>query len=309
MELNNRYNILVTGAAGFIGSVLCKRLKELGYFVIANDIVPIEHKYYDRNHSPFTFESSALVFKDIDVVCHLAARSHLGPSVNFPYTYFLENSFRTFEFLNYIPNIIFSSTAAVYGNSPTICVEDQPLNPINPYGMSKLHAEHYIRAYAHEHNFNAMIFRYFNVAGAYGDVGQKRSEPHLMTSICRAIHENKPITINGTNYKTPDGTCVRDYIHVLDVVEAHIIAINNILDRHGFDEMVHTYNLGTNMGSSIIDIVKMFDTDYEIGAPRPGDPDYLVANGKKFAENFGFEYPNSSLENIIRTHREYFFNE
>lgn len=313
MDQQKSKTIYVTGAAGYIGSVVCKRLIEEGYKVFANDLLPIEHSYYTWKYTRKSFET----FFDgvppaIDAVVHLAAHSLLGPSVKHPFPYMENNAIKTFQMLKHLRRynipIIFSSTAAVYGNNPKDnlpFVETDIPNPCNPYGESKAAAETFIKA----SGLDYVIFRYFNVCGSYGDVGQKSDQPHIMTALCRHMNDpvNKKFTLNGNDFNTPDGTCIRDYVHVRDIAEAHI----QVLDKMLFTgkSIKEIYNLGRGVGYSNLEIIELFGIDIQditIGPSRPGDPGILFSNPDKFMDNFDYRFPHSSIENMIQSHKEYF---
>lgn len=307
-------NVLVTGSHGYIGSVLCKTLTEQGQKVFACDSKPIlggDFRYLHTVwHSSFDDDEviDGIVHNKIDVIFHLAASSLLGPSAKDPLTYYWNNTAKTINLINKLRNrewkghIIFSSTAATYGDQDKPVVEWSTLNPCNHYGHSKLMCEKALDI-AHMYGIKTTVFRYFNVAGAYGDIGQNTDEPHIITRICNAAAGKAPLTVYGNDYPTEDGTCIRDYVHVRDVCRAQIHAMNKKVEG--------TYNLGTLQGTSVNQIIKAFvvqnkvPVNYIVGPRREGDPAFLVANPYKFTYS-GFEYEHSSIEEIVTSAWSYY---
>ena len=307
-------NVLVTGSHGYIGSVLCKTLTEAGHTVFACDIKPYLGGDFEYLHAVYnrSFDDDevldCITDNKIDTIFHLAASSLLGPSATDPLLYYYNNTARTINLLNRLRNrnwkghIIFSSTAAVYGDQGRIVGEKDTLQPCNHYGHSKLMCEQAINI-AHMYGIKATTFRYFNVSGAYDDRGQSAGEPHIITRICNAAAGKAPLMVYGDDYKTVDGTCIRDYVHVRDVCRAQMHAMDN--------EVVGIYNLGTQDGTTVLNIINTFkdvndvDFDYEFGPRRIGDPAYLVASPWKFMDT-GFEYKHSTLEEIVKSAWSYY---
>ena len=316
-------NVAVTGSDGYIGSVLCKMLKEQGHNVFCCDnktsptfmtttfdstIVRFIHTTFDDP----TFVR-AIIDNDCQVVFHLAASSLLGPSAKDPLLYYYNNTARTTRFLQRLDSlgwtghIIFSSTAAVYGAQDQPVSESSPKQPCNHYGQSKLNCEQVLEN-MHLYGTRATIFRYFNVVGAYGDAGQNYGEPHLLTRICNAAIGRVPLTVYGNDYDTRDGTCIRDYVHVRDICQAQIHAMNmDQINKQGAD----VFNLGTHEGTSVLEMIQQFQEvtgvkfDYTVGDKREGDPAFLVANPQKFIDT-GFKYQYSNKEEIITSAWKYF---
>ena len=258
---------VVTGAAGYIGSVLAKKLKQSGHTVTTVDLKATYPAYTD-DHWPHTCFSSELFLKHIidkrvDGIFHLAAHSLLGPSVSDPLPYFINNAGRTAEMVNTLiqngwnGKFVFASTAATYGAQPHLVNEDSLKAPINPYGMSKYHAEQILENAWEAYGFSSVIFRFFNVAGADYDVGQARDEPHILTQLSKAAAEGRPFKLYGGDYDTRDGTCVRDYIHVLDIVNCHLMALDVLDDSNG----CFKFNLGTSNGTTNLELVKAFQPE------------------------------------------------
>lgn len=306
-------NVAITGSHGYIGSVLRKELTERGYDNICCDNKPLlEDLRYLRNISPGSFNDddfiSMIIHYDCQTVFHLAASSLLGPSATDPLTYYHNNTARTISLIKKLADrgwkghIVFSSTAAVYGDQPHAVTEESPLQPCNYYGRSKLACEQALSV-AHMYGIKTTVFRYFNVAGAYDDVGQDFGEPHIITRICNAAAGRAPLFVYGNNYPTYDGTCIRDYVHVRDICGAQIYAMQNQVEG--------TYNLGSRFGTSVYEIISTFieenrvKVEWEFGDKREGDPALLIADPSKFMQQ-GFQYQHSRLDTIVKSAWEYF---
>lgn len=275
---------LVTGGAGYLGSILSKKLKQQGWNVICFDLKEPKHNYCDEyvygdvsSHSDIV---TPLRDYEIDVVFHLAGRIEVGESMKHPTTFWRMNTGGTVMLLNAmhqygVRNIVFSSTAAVYWPKRTPISEDECLVDNSVYGNTKRACEMAIE----DSGTNYTIFRYFNLAGAEDDLGENHEpETHLIPNIFKNLNN---FTIYGDRYKTDDGTCVRDYVHVSDVADAHIKAAEMMLER---DKSLGVFNLGTGKGYSILQIINLIEShlgikvNYNFGKDRPGDPDYLVAD-------------------------------
>lgn len=309
-------NVAVTGSHGYIGSVLRKTLTELGHDVYACDNKPlISNLNYLKTIATCSFDDdqyvSMVVMYGCKTIFHLAASSLLGPSATDPLLYYQNNTARTINLIKKLADrgwkgrIVFSSTAAVYGDQLTgVVTENSPLQPCNFYGKSKLACEE-ILSVAHMYGIDVTIFRYFNVAGAYDDMGQESGEPHLITRICNAAAGRNPLTVYGDDYPTEDGTCIRDYVHVRDICNAQIYAMDNQING--------TFNLGTFTGTSVKEIISGFidvnriNVEYEIGKRREGDPTTLIAYPYEYTTT-GFKYKHSQLDNILQSAWEYFKN-
>lgn len=312
---------VVTGAAGYIGSVLAKKLKQQGHFVTTVDLKGVYPLYTDDHWAHTCFSSELflrhIIEQKVDGIFHLAAHSLLGPSVADPLPYFINNAGRTAEMVHTLVcngwdgKFIFASTAATYGAQDHMVNEDSPKQPINPYGVSKYQAEQILEHAFDAYGFSSVIFRFFNVAGADYDVGQARDEPHILTQLSKAAKENIPFRLYGGDYATRDGTCVRDYIHVLDIVNSHILALDILDDSNG----CFKYNLGTSHGTTNLELVQAFqdlvdpNLRYEIVDPRPGDPAFLVADSSKFRLATGYNFQYSNLNSIISTQFEWYEND
>ncbi|OGE79830.1 MAG: UDP-glucose 4-epimerase GalE [Candidatus Doudnabacteria bacterium RIFCSPHIGHO2_01_FULL_45_18] len=315
----NGGKILVTGGAGYIGSHTVKLLQSLGLDVIVLDDLSTGRS--DRVSCPLIVGSLSdrklleRIFHEhaIDAVIHFAGSIIVEESVQFPDKYFENNVSNGLNLLdimveNNVKKIIFSSSAAVYGEPHYVPVdEEHPKKPVNPYGETKWVFEKILRWYAQGHGLSSVSLRYFNAAGASLDASLGEDAPvvtHLISKVLRVAARQEPVVkIFGNDYKTPDGTCLRDYIHVEDLALAHHLA----LDKLKADSGVFYYNVGTGQGRSVAEVVntcveiteKMIPIEY---APRrPGDPAVLVADPTKIKTELGFVTKYSDLETIIRT--------
>jgi UDP-glucose 4-epimerase len=228
-------------------------------------------------------------------IFHLAANSLLGPSATDPLRYFENNTSKTLSLISELrptQKLIFASTAATYGISDKPLKETSRLDPPNNYGKSKLWTEQMLDSYYELGHIRAVSFRFFCVVGAYGDVGQLPETPHIVNQLCDRSMKKEPFIINGTDYNTPDGTTIRDYLHVVDVCRAMIHADNYLENQNPCH---HKFNLGTNDGYSVRQMINCFSktcAEVEVveGPRRVGDPPFLVANPKKFMKQTGFKY-------------------
>lgn len=317
---------IVTGSFGYIGSVLTKVLKENGYHVVGIDndtkvrncwlMDKIRTKYCDELVIDcFSSVAARQALNDYPeaTVFHLAASSLLGPSAYLPLEYFENNTSKTLKLLQNLKpthRLIFASTAAVYAETNKVVTEASKISPPNNYGLSKLWCEQMIDACYEVKKLRAASFRFFNVIGAYGDVGQQPDTPHIINKLCdKAITGDTPFVIHGDDYETRDGTCVRDYLHVVDVCRALIHTDKYLSDKNPCSLK---FNLGTETGTSVLDIVEMFKTlcrkvEYRIGVRRVGDPAFLVANPNKFVRTTSFEYQyhSNDLDLMIQEHWKY----
>lgn len=306
--------VAVTGSHGYIGSVLSKMLTEQGYYVYACDNKKVLGGNFKHLRTVINtsfdneFFVNMVIDNNIDTIFHLAASSLLGPSATDPLLYFQNNTARTINLLDQLARrqwkgrIVFSSTAAVYGDQGEIVTEDHPTQPCNNYGLSKLMCEEAMYV-AHMYGIKTTVFRYFNVAGGYNNVGQNSEEPHIITRICNAAADRAPLVVYGNKYATRDGTCLRDYVHVRDICQAQIYAMEKQVDG--------TFNLGTLKGTTVSEIIEAFvnqnliHVPYTIGEEREGDPAYLVANPQKYVDT-GFKYRYSDIDLIVKSAWEYF---
>lgn len=320
-NMNNK-KILVTGGAGYIGSFIVSSLKESGFEPVIFDSLEKGHKEAVKNFKIYTGDLQ----KDEDLLekiikedkpvgaIHFAGYIEAGESVENPQKYFSNNILSALTLLkvmikNEVSNLVFSSTAAVYGEPKKIPIsEDDYKDPINPYGESKLMIERILQSYNRAYGFNSIALRYFNACGAALD-GSKGEDHHPEThviplAIQAALGQRKEFAIFGNDYPTPDGSCLRDYIHVIDLAQAHVVALESLLgEKSGF----RNYNVGTGKGYSVIEVIEMIKkiskTDFNspVKERRPGDPARLIAETKKIREELVWEPKYSDLETIIES--------
>lgn len=310
--------ILITGGAGYIGSHTNKALNKAGYDTIVLDNLVNGYEGFVKwgkfVNGNIGSKDIGEIFEnnDIDTVIHCAAFSSVGESVKQPQKYLKNNYKNTLNLLKLmrrydVDKFIFSSTAAVYGNPEKIPItENQNLKPINPYGHSKFITEKALEREAEKGDFNYVSLRYFNAAGCDFDceIGELHNpETHLIPLILDvAIGAKDSISIFGTDYNTPDGTCIRDYIHVNDIADAHIKAYEYLKEGNPSD----VFNLGNGKGFSVKEVIEKCrdvtgkEFTVKIDEPREGDPDILTADASKIREKMGWE-PQYDLEAIIES--------
>lgn len=313
-------NVLVTGGAGYIGSHTSKFLRGAGRMPVTLDNFSMGHRWAVR-YGPLVEADlgdtdavgRALKEYGIEAVIHFAANAYVGESVRDPGKYFQNNVANSLNLLNAmvragVRRIVFSSTCATYGNPTRLPLdEDHPQAPINPYGESKLFIEKALRWYAEAHGIQWCSLRYFNAAGADpdGELGEVHDpETHLIPlAIQAALGDTGPVDVFGTDYATPDGTAIRDFIHVMDLASAHSAA----LDYLGAGGPNAAFNLGTGRGHSVLDIIR--EVEQAAGrkvavreAPRrPGDPAVLEADPGRARRALGWRPRHSNLDVIIGT--------
>lgn len=320
-------NILVTGGAGYIGSFMTRVLINRGDEVTVLDNLERGHKnavdsrakLVEGNILNVSLASEVFSKNKFDAVIHFAGLISMEESVTNPDLYFENNvqgSQNIIETMlkNSVNKIIFSSTAGVYGNPQKIPIpEDHPKNPENPYGESKLRVEKLLESYRQDHNLNFVSLRYFNAAGASLDGGMGEAhdpETHIIPLAIKAALLDQEFYLYGTDYNTPDGTCVRDYIHVLDLVEAHLLALDKLNRGNGGV----FYNVGTGKGFSNREVIEMVKKISGINFKvkererRSGDSEVLIADPVKINKELRFEPKYSDLETIIRTAWEWHKN-
>lgn len=316
--MTGRVPILVAGGAGYIGSHTCKALALAGYLPITLDNLVMGHAeavkwgpFYEGDIRDQALVARIVAEHGVEGAIHFAAHSLVGESVRDPLKYYDNNVGAGLAFLSALVSagveaLVFSSTAAVYGvpqSSPI--VEDHPLNPINPYGGSKLAFEHALRWTSEAQGLRYTVLRYFNAAGADpdGEIGEAHEpETHLIPLLCKAmLGEGPPLTVFGDDYETPDGTAIRDYVHVADLADAHVLALQRLLRGGGS----LTLNLGAGRGATVIEIIKAAEAavgapvPFSIGPRRLGDPISLVADTRSAERELGWRPKRSDLGTMI----------
>lgn len=312
--------ILVTGGAGYIGSFMVKRLLEEKYEVVVLDSLERGHKEAVDSRASLkvgnildeNFLHQTISADKFDAIIHFAGYISMEESMRLPEIYFQNNTFATLKLLEKakefsINKFIFSSTAGVYGNPIKVPIpESHPKNPENPYGESKLMVENILKWFQKIYNISFAALRYFNASGAAldGSMGENHNpETHIIPKAIQAALSGRPFSLYGNDYKTKDGTCVRDYIHVIDLVEAHMLALHELNSTPG----AYCYNVGTGNGFSnkeIIDMVKQVsgkEFTVQISPRRAGDADELVADAAKITKELNFAPVHSDLKTIIST--------
>ncbi|GAB4301262.1 MAG: UDP-glucose 4-epimerase GalE [Oscillatoriaceae cyanobacterium] len=314
-------NILVTGGAGYIGSHAVLALKQAGYNPIILDNLVYGHRdivervlkveLVEGDISDRALLDRLFATHDIAAIVHFAAYAYVGESVTDPAKYYRNNVVGTLTLLEAaiaanIKKIVFSSTCATYGMPETLpLTEDHPQNPINPYGGSKLMVERILNDFDTAYGLKSVIFRYFNAAGAdpSGTLGEDHNpETHIIPLVLQTcLGQRDSISIFGTDYPTPDGTCIRDYIHVNDLATAHILGLEYLIGGGNSD----AFNLGCGGGFSVQDVI---ETTLKVtGIPvktvvterRPGDPPVLVGSSEKAKQILGWSPQYPQLEDII----------
>jgi UDP-glucose 4-epimerase len=309
--------ILVTGGAGYIGSHTVRLLLQQGHDVTVVDNLSKGYRHNvpaDRLHELDLSDTAALIglmkAKQCDAVIHFAAFIAVGESMREPARYFTNNVSGSLSLLDAmvqagVKHIVFSSTAAVYGNPHTSPIlETFPIQAVNAYGESKVMVETLLRWFDQIHQLTSVCLRYFNASGAdpEGALGEEHEpETHLIPLVLRAVRSGKPITIFGDDYATPDGTCIRDYIHVYDLAQAHILAVEYLLDGGASDQ----FNVGTGAGSSVMEMIRAVEevtgkkVPYVVGPRREGDPPSLVASSQKLRDRLGWSPQYAGLRTIV----------
>lgn len=316
--LEEALNILVTGGAGYVGGIVAEKLLHAGHRVTVFDnlshgkrsAVPAGAGLVTGDIADRDALSSAFRTCLPEAVMHFAALIEAGESMRVPERYFRHNTASTLTLLETMlehgtKQILFSSTAAVYGNPERTPIEESaPLRPTNPYGESKLLVERILEWYHRIHGLRYASLRYFNAAGATVERGEDHCpESHLIPLVLRAaLGLRSEIAIYGTDYPTPDGTCIRDYVHVLDLAQAHVLALDALSQR---GQLI--YNLGNGSGFSVREVIEAArrvtkkPIKFVQGLRRPGDPAILVASSDKIRRELGWKPHYPDLEDIVRS--------
>lgn len=315
--------VLVVGGAGYIGSLMTKLLSKKGYDVVILDNLSTGYKSFtsygqliEGDLANNELLDNVFSTHDFDAVFHFAALSLVSESVKHPSAYYRNNVSNTLNLLDAmkhygVDNLIFSSTAATYGNPEYIPIdENHPQKPINPYGASKLMVERILADYANAYGIRSICLRYFNACGADPDceMGELHDpESHLIPIILQAASGRRnSVTIFGENYPTPDGTCIRDYIHIVDLCSAHIAALNYLQNTSKVKNI--GLNLGTGRGYSVNEVIDLCSQvvakdgktiSVNKGQKRPGDPPILVASAKEAERVLGWTAKYKDLAETI----------
>ena len=312
--------VLVTGGAGYIGSHTAKALACAGFEPIVLDNFSTGHRWAVKwgrlvagDLADGDLIRQTLGSYNVQAVIHFAASAYVGESVCNPRKYFRNNLVNTLNLLDAlvdmkVPHLVVSSTCATYGIPESIPIaEDHPQRPVNPYGESKLAIERALQWYGKAHGFGWTVLRYFNAAGADpdGEIGEVHDpEPHLIPlAIQAALGERPYVEICGTDYETPDGTAIRDYVHVSDLAAAHVLALRHLLTHRQNKAL----NLGTGKGHSVREVVRAVER--AVGAPirirevgrRPGDPPVLTADPSEASRILGWHPSLSEIDTIVQT--------
>jgi UDP-glucose 4-epimerase len=315
--------ILVTGGAGYIGGVTAALLRERGEGVVILDnlsrghrgTVPADVPFYEGDIGDRQLIAHIADEHDIEACIHFAALAYVGESVTEPARYFSNNVEQGIALLDAlmkagVRRLVFSSTCATYGEPRTIPIdENHPQQPTNPYGWSKLFMERIMESYDQAYGLRFVALRYFNACGASGGLGEYHiPETHLIPNVLRAALRQIPVlSVFGNHYPTPDGTAIRDYVHVSDLADAHILSLNYLRQGHESERI----NLGNGHGYSVMEVI---DTarlvtgqpiELKIEPPRPGDPSRLVADAQKAKTLLGWQPARPDLAAILLTDWEW----
>lgn len=309
--------ILVTGGAGYIGSHTLRLLLDSGYDAEVVDDLSNGHRHnvpagrlHELNVADGAALSRLMREKRFDAVIHFAAFIEAGESMRDPARFFRNNTGGSLSLLHAmveagVPHVVFSSTAALYGTPRSVPIrEDFPIQPVNPYGESKAMVEAMLRWFDEIHHVTSVALRYFNAAGSdpQGRLGEEHHpESHLIPLVLRAILTGKPLTVFGRDYPTPDGTCIRDYIHVNDLAQAHILALEHLCGGGPSER----FNVGTGTGHSVMEVIRAAEevtgrkVPVTMGERRAGDPVSLVAASDKLRTALGWQPQYPDLRTIV----------
>lgn len=315
--------VMVVGGAGYIGSHAVRALQQAGRKVAVLDNLSTGHPEAVKDAALIRADIrdtdavyDALMAHGVSAVMHFAADSRVGESQADPEKYYDNNVAGTFSLLKAlrradVHKLVFSSTAAVYGDAQGLITEQYPKQPTNVYGRTKWMIEQMLADYDMAYGLKTISLRYFNAAGAHesGDIGEDhKPETHLIPLVLQALGKQKPLTVFGNDYPTKDGTCVRDYIHVADLAFAHVLALGSLESGAGSN----AYNLGNGKGFTVLEVIQTVErvtgrkVPYEVGARRPGDPPELVADSSRIMRELNYAPRFGDLEDIIRTAWRFF---
>jgi len=320
--------IVITGAAGYVGGHTALRFKQAGYTVIGVDrqiTIPAAVEHLDEFLCTDFVDivDYCAPLREADAIIHCAGTSLVGPSIENPGEYYNNNVSKTNRMLDWLASkgwsgsIVFSSSAAVYGNNANSPINESAIYssvPINPYGWSKLMAERVIADHCQAHGIRGIALRYFNAAGCDpgGGMGCLKDGTHLFPRIINSVLSGQKIIINGNDYETRDGTCVRDYVHVSDIASAHLEAV--CLAQSFKSSEFRAYNIGTGIGFTNLEVLEQIqafagvDINFGFGPRRSGDPAELVADPRHFVQDTGWEPTLSRTGDIARTTWEWMKN-
>jgi len=315
--LANSRNILVTGGAGYIGSHTVRLLIDQGYDVSVVDDLSKGYRHnvpagrlFELNICQTNALAEVMRQTGCEAVVHFAAFIAVGESMREPERYFANNVGGSLSLLKAmlktgVKHVVFSSTAAVYGDPhATPILEDFPIQPVSPYGESKVMVETLLRWFDTIHGMTSVCLRYFNASGAdpEGRLGEEHDpETHLIPLLFRAVITGQPVTIFGADYDTPDGTCIRDYIHVNDLAQAHIQALEHLMQGGRSAQ----YNVGTGTGHTVMEVVRAVEeatgkkVPFTMGPRREGDPPALVAASGRLRAELGWQPRYTDLRTIV----------
>ena len=308
--------ILVTGGAGYIGSITTHHLLQRGFEVIVVDDLSRGHRENvapERVHVHRLQDTAAVaqLLKGVDAVVHFAAYIAVGESTREPALYYSNNLGGTLSLLEAmaqagVNRLVFSSTAAVYGDPVKVPIpEDSRIAPVSPYGESKAMVEKILGELDRYRGLKSVALRYFNACGALPEAGLGEAhepETHLIPLLFHAAETGEPVSIFGDDYPTSDGTCVRDYVHVSDLAAAHVSALDHLLSGG----VSHAFNVGTGTGATVMEVMRAVETitgkhvPFKIAPRRDGDPAELVADSSRLQKTFAWKPTRSSLEEIVK---------
>jgi len=312
-------SILVTGGAGYIGSVTADALREKGLDVVVLDNLAYGHveavdksvPFYEGNVGDHELVKRIINEHAVEACVHFAAYAYVGESVEDPGKYFNNNTIQTTALLDTlvgegVKKFVFSSTCATYGNPVRIPIDEtHPQWPVNPYGWTKFMSERVMETYDRAYGLKYIALRYFNAAGASEKHGEDHHpETHLIPNVLNAATGSLPyVSVFGSDYDTPDGTCIRDYIHVSDLADAHILALDHLEKTRTSDSI----NLGNGLGFSVLEVIDSarkvtgLDPEVRMEGRRAGDPARLISDSSKAAEVLGWKPRFASIDAIVQS--------
>lgn len=316
--------VAITGGCGYVGSHIASYIKmhtNLKTLVIDSRANDLQHTHVSADEIVNDDYAGPVALREMSslkpiAIIHCAASSLVTPSVSEPMRYYENNVIKMKKLLDHVSesehkNIVFSSSSSVYGDGDgtTPCTESEHLDPISPYGRTKVVGEMMLNDYHTAYGLNSISFRYFNAVGAEpnGLLGQEPNATHLLARIMESVIEDREFTLYGTDYPTADGTCVRDYVHVSDIAKAHMVGLNHLIENPG----CYVYNIGAGRGHSVMDIIDAVErytgnkVRIRVGGRRPGDPAWRVADTSNIRLDLGWTATNDLEQIVLDTHRWY----